>query len=1070
MKKKLPRILGLLFVLIGHLLYAQTQTINGTVTDADGIPLPGVNVFIKGSTTGTQTDFDGLYTIEANQGDVLVFSFVGKETQEITVGNNTTIDVILSDSAAELEEVVVTALGISREKRSLGYASQQLEGEEITKSRNSNALNSLSGQVAGVQITNNSGQLGGSTRIVLRGVGSVTQGNKPLIVVDGIPLDNSNYNSESAQDGGGGYDYGDAGADINPDDIASMNVLKGGAAAALYGTRASNGAIIITTKSGQEGKAEITLNTGVSFESINIIPQVQKLYGGGGGDASTLEPGSFDQVTIDGTTYSVPQFGVDESWGPRYDPNVEVLHWDAFDPEFPEDYLNPRPWVYPDNDKEDFFNTGVSTNNGVAFSLGTEKATMRLSINNTQSKGIVPNSKLDKTSLNFNGNSKLTDKLEFDAGVNLTITDGFNRPAFGYDGNSVILQFFQFGQTQLDYERLKKYKLPNGTQRTWNRISATNPNPRYTDNPYWIINESYSEDKRTRWFGNIGAKYNFTDKLYVTAKVYMDNYDFRVAERIAIGSQAQSEYYEIDRDFSEINYEAILHYDDDFFNEVLNVNTFVGVNKRDNNYKSISGRTQGGLVVGNIYNINNSVANPLVVDYDEFKQIESVFASASFGFDNIVFLTVTGRNDWSSTLPASNNSFFYPSINGSFVFSQVIEKDWLSFGKIRGGYAEVGSDTDPYRLRNTYESRVPFFGAIRYNQPDQNNNANLRPETKKTWEVGLEMGFLRNRINFDVTYYDELTEDLITPVQVDPSTGYNTTVANAGKLSNKGIEVLLNVTPIKTDDFDWNLTWNFAKNENELLELLPGVNSLEIASFPFKGVTLNAIVGERYGIIRGTDFVYDDSGNKVVNASGRYLSTATVQNLGSILPDYNMGIRNSFRFKNFDFSFLIDMQKGGVYRSLTNIWGHYSGILESTVGNNMREEGIIIDGVTGDVTYADDGSYTVTNTAENTTVISAQRWGTDHYFGPDSQNVFDADYWKLREVALGYTLPKEWLGKSGINSVRLSAFGRNLLVWGLDNDNFDPEVATGGSGNIQGSEGGSLPSTRTYGLNVEIKL
>lgn len=1052
-----------------QITFAQERTITGTVVDEDGLPLPGVTVLIKGTNTGTQTDFDGNYSIGADQGDILVYSFVGMETAEYTVENVDTIDVTLTTDSAQLDEVVVTALGISREKKSLGYASQAVDGGDLTRSRSSNALNALSGQVAGVQITNNSGQLGGSSRIVLRGVGSITQGNKPLIVVDGIPLDNSNYNSEDAQDGGGGYDFGDTGFDINPDDIESMNVLKGGAAAALYGNRANNGAIIITTKSGKEGKAEITINSGISFESVNIIPQVQKLYGGGGGDATTIGQSTFDQVTIDGNTYNIPQYGVDESWGPRYDPNTEVLHWDAFDPEFPEQYLNPRPWVYPENDREDFFNTGVSTNNGVAFSVGSEKSNMRLSLNNTQSQGIVPGSELDKTSLNFNGSSKLTDKLEVDAGINLTVTDGFKRPAFGYTGNGVVQQLFQFGQTQLDYGRLRDYILPNGNQRTWNRIAYDNPNPRYTDNPYWTINKNYSEDKRTRWFGNVGARYDFTDNLYATAKMYMDNYDFRVATRVAEGSQAQSEYYEADRDFTEINYEAILHYNKDI-SDAFNINAFVGGNKRDTKYRSLIGQTQGGLVVPEIYNLNNSVANPLISDFDENKQIESVFGSASFGYDNMLYLTVTGRNDWSSTLPEGDNSFFYPSVNGSFVFSQVLDTDWISFGKIRGGYAEVGSDTDPYQLRNTYQSRVPFFGSIRYNQPDQNNNPNLKPERKNTWEVGLEMGFWDNRISFDVTYYDEVTEDLITPVQVDPATGYNSTVANAGKLSNKGIEALVNITPIKTEDFNWNVTWNFAKNENELLELLPGVNSLEIASFPFNGVTLNAVVGERYGQIRGTNYVFDDAGNRVVGANGSYLETRNVENLGSILPDYNMGIRNAFSYKNFDFSFLIDMQKGGVYRSLTNIWGNYSGILEQTAANNIREQGVVLKGVTGDVTYNDDGEYTVSNTSDNTTVITAQRAGQDYFFGNDAQNVFDADYWKLREVALGYTFPKDWMGKSGIESIRLSAFGRNLLVWGLDNDNFDPEVATGGSGNIQGSEGGSLPSTRSYGLNVEIKL
>lgn len=1068
MKTNLTRILTLLLGFSVQLTFAQERTITGTVTNEDGLPLPGVNIVIQGTTTGVQTDFDGNYAIDAEEGDVLVFSFVGLETAEYIVEDTNIIDVILTADEAMLDEVVVTALGITREKKSLGYSTQQVAGEELAESRSSNALNTLSGRVAGVQISNASGNLGGSTRIVLRGIGSITQNNKPLIVVDGIPLDNSNYNSAGAQTGSGGYDFGDTGFDINPDDIESINVLKGGSAAALYGNRANNGAIIITTKSGTKGRAEITVNSGVSFENINVIPQVQRLYGGGAGVATTIEQSDFETVTIDGTTYNIVDYATDESWGPRYDPNTEVLHWDAFDPEFPDDYLNPRPWVYPENDKEDFFRTGVSTNNGVAFSIGSENSTMRLSINNTQSEGIVPNSKLDKTSINFNGTSQITEKLQIDAGVNFTLTDGFNRPAIGYSGNSVILQFFQFGQTQLDYDRLQNYVLPDGTQRTWNRIAWDNPAPRYTDNPYWILNNNIAKDKRTRWFGNVGLRYNFTDDFYATAKIYTDTYHDTRSTQIAVGSQAQSSYAQADRNFTEINYESILHYDTDGFEDRLNINAFVGANKRANNFSQLSGNTRGGLAVPGIYNLNNSTDDPAVNDFDSERQINSVFGSVSLGYDDFAYITVTGRNDWSSTLPDGNNSFFYPSINGSLVFSQLVDANWLSFGKVRGGYAEVGSDTDPYQLINTFTSNSAFFGNIRFSQPNQNNNPNLMPETKKTWEVGLEMGLFKNRIDFDLTYYDEVTEDLITPVQVDPSTGYASTVANAGKLSNKGIEALVNITPVRTDDFDWTLTWNFSKNENELLELLPGVNTLQLAAFPFQGVSLNAVVGEPYGVIRGTDFVYDDEGNRVVSEGGRYLATNTVQNLGSIVPDYNMGIRNSFRFKDIDFSFLIDIQEGGRYRSLTNIFGHYSGILESTAANNIREEGIVIDGVTGDVNYNDDGTYTVTNTAENTTAIPAQLWGVDHFFGPAAQNVFDADYIKLREATLGYTLPEDWIG--GFSSVRLTVFGRNLFVWGLDNDNFDPEVATGGSGNIQGSEGGSLPSTRTYGLNLELKL
>ncbi|PVW17067.1 SusC/RagA family TonB-linked outer membrane protein [Marixanthomonas spongiae] len=1066
MRQKFKILLTLLSFVMVQTVFAQEKQITGSVQDASGVPLLGVNILVKGTSTGTQTDFDGNYTIEASTGETLVFSYVGYTPKEVVVGESNTIDVVLEQGEA-LETVVVTALGISREKKSLGYSTQQVESEELTETRPSNALNSLSGKVAGVSISSPSGSLGGSTRILLRGPGSITQENKPLIVVDGIPLDNSNYNSTSTQTGGGGRDYGDAAFDINPDDVESVNVLKGGAAAALYGSRAQNGVILITTKSGKEGKAEITVNSGVTFESVNVLPKVQKLYGGGGGNAGTIEQVGFDTAVINGTTYKIADFATDESWGPKYD-GQQVLQWDNFDPEFPNDYLNPREWKYPDYDKEDFFNTGISLNNGVAFSQGSENSNMRLSVNNTQTKGIVPNTQLDKTSINFNGMSQLTDRLKVDAGVNFTVTEGFNRPAIGYTGEGVIQQLYQFGQTQLDYERLKKYKLPNGRQRTWNRTAFNDPTPRYTDNPYWTLYENTSEDKRSRWYGNLGLQYNITDELYVVSKVYADTYNLRISERTAIGSQAPSSYSESDRNFEEINYEARLHYDNKFFDDKLSLNTFVGTNRRDNEFHRLNGNTRGGLATPGIYNLNNSNNDAAVDDFDSRKRVNSVFGSASFGWDNFAYLTVTGRNDWSSTLPDDNNSYFYPSANASLVFSQLIDADWLSFGKLRGGLAQVSSDTDPYNLINTFFSGPSFFSVIQFQNSGTKLNPELKPEIKDTWEVGLEMAFFKNRLSFDLTYYNEQTSDLITPVQIDPGAGYNGTFTNAGKLENKGIEALVNITPLKSEDFRWDLTWNFAKNENELLELIEGVESLQIARFPFNGVTINGVVGEPYGVIRGTNFVYDDEGNKVVSAEGRYLETPDVENLGSVLPDFNMGLRNSFEYKGIRLSFLIDWQKGGKYRSLTNLWGNYSGILESTVTNNKREVGTVLDGVTGDVTYNDDGTYTVTNTAPNTTVIPAQLEGVDHYFGPDAINVFDADYVKLRELSLGYTLPSEWVGD--LSSVRVSAFGRNLFVWGLDNDNFDPEVATSGSGNIQGSEGGSLPSTRSIGVNVELKF
>lgn len=1074
MRQKFKILLTLMSFVMVQTMFAQEKEITGSVQDASGVPLLGVNILVKGTSTGTQTDFDGNYSIEASAGETLTYSYVGYTPKEVVVGESNTIDVVLEQGEA-LETVVVTALGISREKKSLGYSTQQVDSEELTKTRNSNALNSLSGKVAGAQISNPSGSLGGSTRILLRGPGSITQENKPLIVVDGIPLDNSNYNTTSTQTGSGGRDYGDAGFDVNPDDVESINVLKGGAASALYGSRAANGVILITTKSGKEGKAEIVVNSGVTFESVNILPKVQKLYGGGGGNANTIEQSTFNTAVINGTTYNIADYGTDESWGPRYN-GQQVLQWDNFDPEFPGDFLQPREWKYPDVDKEDFFNTGISFNNGISFSQGTENSNMRLSVNNTKTKGIVPNSELDKTSVNFNGSSQLTERLKIDAGINMTITEGFNRPATGYTGTGVVQQLYQFGQTQLDYERLKKYKLPDGSQRTWNRTAFDDATPRYTDNPYWTLYENTAEDKRTRWYGNVGMQYNITDDLYATGKIYADTYNLRISERTAFGSQAVSGYTESDRNFEEINYEARLHYDTNFFDDKVSLNTFVGTNRRDVEFHRINGNTRGGLATPGIYNLTNSVNDPLADDFDTRKRVNSVFGSASFGYDNFAYLTVTGRNDWSSTLPSDNNSYFYPSVNGSIVFSKFIDGDWLSFGKIRGGYAEVGNDTDPYNLINVFGSGATFtnddgasfLGTPQFANSNRKLNPELRPENKETWEVGLEMAFLKNRVSFDLTYYNEKTSDLITPVSIDPATGFTSTFQNAGVLENKGIEALVNITPIESDDFRWDFTWNFSKNDNELLELIEGVETLQLATFPFNGVTLNAVVGEPYGVIRGTDFVYDDQGNKVVGAGGTYLETPDVQNLGSVLPDFNMGFRNSFEYKGISLSFLIDWQKGGVYRSLTNIWGNYSGILEQTAANNKREVGVVLDGVTGDVTYNDDGTYTVSNTATNTQLISAQQEGQDYFFGADAANVFDADYVKLREVSLGYTLPSKWVGD--LSSIRVSAFGRNLFAWGLDNENFDPEVATSGSGNIQGSEGGSLPSTRSIGVNVELKF
>lgn len=501
MKEKLILKMFLFFFAVG-ITFAQEKTITGTVKDEGGVPLPGVTVLVKGTTRGNATDFDGHYLIKAKVGDVLVFTNIGFTDVEKTVGSSSKIDVILKEEAEQLGEVVVTAMGVAREEKSIGYASQKVDGEQLSKAGQQNAVNALSGNVAGVQVTAPS-SMGGSTRVVIRGVGSVTGDNRPLIVIDGIPMDNSNYNSVR---GIGGRDYGDASADINPDDVESVTVLKGGPATALYGSRGGNGVIVYTTKSGKKGKTSVDFKSGITFESTYIQPILQNSYGGG-------LSSTFSTVSINGKTYNIAEYETDESWGPKFQGQM-YLPWNAFDPEFASDYLREIPWEASKNDVDSFFRTGITTSNSVAITRSVQATNVRLSLSNSKTEGIVPNSNLERTNLSFNFDSKLTQKLKANGGFNYVLTKGFNRQDQGYNDNSVAQKFYQWGQRQLDMKVLRDYKLANGDQRSWNRTAWNDATPKFSDNPYWIVYENTAEDVRHRFFGNIGFTYNFTEKLY----------------------------------------------------------------------------------------------------------------------------------------------------------------------------------------------------------------------------------------------------------------------------------------------------------------------------------------------------------------------------------------------------------------------------------------------------------------------------------------------------------------------------------------------------------------------------
>ncbi len=1125
--KKFYLILGLTLAVFTQ-LYAQ-QTVSGVLIDgATNEPVIGATVVVADSTAiGTTTDIDGKYELEVPAGfDKLLFSFVGYDAQTLAIptdGSN--LDVKMS-AGILMDNVVVTALGISREEKSLGYAAQQVTGDNLDKARETNIVKSLTGKVAGVQVTSSS-NLGGSSRIVLRGASSINGNNQPLFVVDGVPIDNSNFTTDDQARGRGGYDYGNAAQDLNPDDIESMTILKGASAGALYGSRAANGVIIIKTKTGKAKKGiGVTVNSGVSFQKVAVLPEYQNQYGGGPGPNS-ISPFGYagdegyykipyteynDDGTVKGEYQSfdlIPDYGYDGSWGPAYSNtasdyisqlgqqtwadseqnlysfsnpslagNGPIMYraWDSFDDWDTENYGISRAWEAPSTSVSDFFETGVTYNNNVALSGGNENANFRLSYTNLHQKGTQPNSSLDRNTVSFNGNIKLTDRLSVGAGANYIAGRGKNRPITGY-GESVMSQFNQWYQRQLDTDRLKNYVNPDGSQRTWNRKSVTDPRPNYWDNPYWERYQNGQTDSRNRLMGNANLTYKFTDWLSITGTAMKDLYTERREERVAIGGYRVPIYSEDVRYVDETNLELRINGSRDL-TPALSLNAFIGGNIRDRNYQRNYNATQDGLSISDWYSLLNSLGTLDTEDETQNKKVNSLFASASLGFKRMLYLDLTARNDWSSTLPSNAWSYFYPSITGSFVFSELLNSNILSFGKVRIGWAQVGKDTNPYEIAQTYEPEPNFGSNPVLTVPNSLKNANLKPELTRSFEVGTELKFWRDRLSLDIAVYRDITRNQIFDVQISPTSGFQSFVLNAGRVRNQGIELMLNVKPIKTPKFQWNVGFNFAKNNNEVLDLTQGVNSLRLASL--FGVALEARPGQPYGTLYGFDFVYDADGNKLTDADGFYLSTDTYQPLGSTLADFTGGVSTDLNFMGFTLSGLIDFQKGGVIHSLSNQWGKYSGTFVETAENNIRENGIVVEGMlaqfddNGSFVYDDangNGEYDKGENAQstgeaNTTAVSAQ----SHFFSNQgyvihAADVYDASFIKLRELRIGYDVPSSLLSRLPFKNLNVSLVGRNLAILHKNVPNVDPESAISAR-NIQGFEGGQLPTERSIGVNL----
>ena len=1069
--------------------WAQERTVSGKVTSSeDGSSIPGVNVLLRGTAIGGVTDATGGYTLSVPEsGGVLVFSFIGFQSQEVEIGTRSEINVVLQPDVTQLTEVVITALGIERQKAALGYSVQEVSGEEISATKESSFISSLSGRVAGLQVRK-SNSLGGSVNAVIRGSNSFTGNNQALFVVDGIPISNSNLNTSTQQIGGGGYDYGNAASDIDPNTIESISVLKGATAAALYGSDAANGVIMITTKKGaaREGLG-ITVNhaTTLSQYDKETFPKYQKEYGAGYGPYYGSTGGFYDiDVNGDGVDDLVVPAGEDASFGAAFDPNLMVYQWDSFYPEL-DTYMQPRPWVAPEHGPEYIFETGINNITSINLSGGNDQGTFRLGYTRDDRTGILPNSKMQRNIIDINASYKLSDKLKVDGKLTYTRNEGKGRYGSGYESRNVFQSSKQWFQGNVDVKQQRDAYFSTGKNITWNPNSHEDTSPHYFDNPYWVLYENYENDKRNRLFGKFQVGYDITDWLNIMYRTGLDVYSDLQEERFAVGSLDPSEYGKFERMFEQYTNDVMASVKKDF-SESLSFNGLVGMSVMNRKIVSTHSKTNGGLVVPGVYSLSNSVSAlspPAETDIHARKY--GYYAHLSFGYRNYLYLDGTGRIDKSSTLPDGNNTYFYPSASLSFIFSELMRSSVISFGKVRVGFARVSGDAPSYSILNTYTAGTPFGSTPVYylgsdvvggqTTGDTSNNPDLKPETTEEIEVGLEMNFLNNRLGFDVSLYKTNTIDQIMPVEVTQATGYNFKYVNAGEMENKGMEVSLFATPVQLPDFSWRINVNWAKNINKVVSLYEDGENLLL--FSAWSTAVNARRGEPYGTITGTNYVYHENGGRIVGADGKYLTTAsTTEIIGNIQPDWTGGINNTLKYKNLSFSFLIDMQHGGDVVSYDLGFGRATGLYAETAGLNDRgfpkrssvDEGggILLPGVKADGSpndiYADASDYT------NPQGYYGGSSETGGYL-PDAGLVYDASFIKLREVTLTYLLPKDMLGSIPVSNVSLGVFGRNLWIIDKNLPHGDPEYGNS-SGNYFGIQNAALPAVREYGFNVNIQF
>ena len=1062
--KKFLTIIGILCLGFSS-VFAQTVQVSGTVSSADdGETLPGVTVLVKGTFVGTVTNVDGRYSFEVPANATLQFSFVGMTTQEVEVAGRQIIDVVMTAGANVLDEVVVTALGISRERKSLGYAVQDVKGESLSMAKDPNLLKSVAGKVAGVNITSTTGALGASARIQIRGISTFTGDNQPLFVVDGIPILNSRITANDV-------DLGNNASALDPETIETMSVLKGPSATALYGSRGMNGVVLITTKQGQMGKraTEITFSSSLTFDKVSTMPKYQNKYGQGefgdeytyqlykesGGTLSYQDYARTESFNyVDGRGNGVGD-DVDESWGARLDAGLLV---DQF-------HGKNQPWISHPNNIRDIYETGMSFTNSLSINAAAENVAGRITYTNDNFTGVFPNTDIKRN--NINGNIVINLGKRVKADMNITYNNAYsnNLPGGGYNAGNPMQMAGWFGR-QVDTKLLKENwdTFFENTGYPYNWISL------YHNNPWFTANKMIRKNNQDRVFGNFGLTFTLAQGLNLLTRIGYDtnSYDTNFhnpAWNIDLPRTANGRFEWNTGRRGELNMDAILSYQK-YFGD-FSISAMAGANSRDYSAR-FSRLTANALTIPDFFSIRNVSGSPGYDKYNRHKRTNSVFGSANFGYRNWLYLDVTARNDWTSALSPDNWSYFYPSVGLGFIFTDAfgIQSNILSFGKLRTSWAQVGSDTGEYSLSMTYGSSTAISGFNQSNYTGTLVDPLLRPQRKTSIEVGADLRFLNNRISFDFTWYQDKTKDQIMDVPISYASGFSVTKLNAGLIQNSGMEIMLSGRILDNrDGLNWTSTVNWSTNKGKVLELYGDVKSINFGN-SWGMAYVRGYVGERLGDMYTIVRQKNDNGDYLIEG-GSYMGSEEMENVGNVMPDWIAGWNNEFHYKNFNLSFLLNSKMGGKMFCMTSWFGLYSGVLEATAEGDIREKGCLLKGIDID-----------TNMPNATRISAMERfnYGSGSVWDIPEQCIITPSFIKLQEVVFGYSLPQTMVNRIGfIKGANLSFVARNVALLWIHKSNanivgIDPDTQRGLDISDMGQEDYSAPPVRSLGLKLTLNF